>query len=328
MTFKIIPFNKAAGKESNKEINFILDYTYNILLDQFDIIWKNLYKKYTKDKNLLTFIDNVKKESENFSFTNILFEYYSNNNLDINNLYKAMHNIVYTFSSLQSVEEQEISFFLDFLSLLDNTIKKNFITYSLNLLIQNADSLDDRDYIYITHTILKGRRLSTFTINDEKGSLLDNLKTVVEEINKKIIVKGKSLFSNTLRTYTKTNQYIFYKTQQNEVNNEINFELIENINTEYAFNTISLESNALNKSKTFSELLADIHAIIEEETTYDEKVNTLSALFIRNKNLISKNEEKITDFAKRDTISFYLNDIVNIFFNGEQAINTIKYIQE
>jgi hypothetical protein len=100
-----------------------------------------------------------------------------------------MHNIVYTFSSIQSVEEQEISFFLDFLYLLDNTIKKNFITYSLNLLIQNADTLNDRDYIYIAHTILKGRRLSTFTINDEKASLLDNLKTVVNEINKKILVK-------------------------------------------------------------------------------------------------------------------------------------------
>lgn len=325
MSFKVIPFNKVK-ENNNKEINYILDYTYNILLDQFEIIWDNLYKKYQKEKNLLKFIENVKKESEDFSFTNILFEYYSDNHLDINNLYKAMHNIVYTFSSIQSVEEQEISFFLDFLYLLDNTIKKNFITYSLNLLIQNADTLNDRDYIYIAHTILKGRRLSTFTINDEKASLLDNLKTVVNEINKKILVKWKSLFSNTLRTYTKTNQYIFYKVQQNEVNNEVNFELIENINTEYAFNTISVESNSLNKSKTFSELLSDIHSIIEEEITYEEKMNTLSALFIRNKNLISKNEEKMTDFAKRDNISFYLNDIVNIFFNWEKAINNINYV--
>lgn len=325
MSFKVIPFNKVK-ENNNKEINYILDYTYNILLDQFEIIWDNLYKKYQKEKNLLKFIENVKKESEGFSFTNILFEYYSDNHLDINNLYKAMHNIVYTFSSIQSVEEQEISFFLDFLYLLDNTIKKNFITYSLNLLIQNADTLNDRDYIYIAHTILKGRRLSTFTINDEKASLLDNLKTVVNEINKKILVKWKSLFSNTLRTYTKTNQYIFYKVQQNEVNNEVNFELIENINTEYAFNTISVESNSLNKSKTFSELLSDIHSIIEEEITYEEKMNTLSALFIRNKNLISKNEEKMTDFAKRDNISFYLNDIVNIFFNWEKAINNINYV--
>ena len=325
MSFKVIPFNKVK-ENNNKEINYILDYTYNILLDQFEIIWDNLYKKYQKEKNLLKFIENVKKESEDFSFTNILFEYYSDNHLDINNLYKAMHNIVYTFSSRQSVKEQEISFFLDFLYLLDNTIKKNFITYSLNLLIQNADTLNDRDYIYIAHTILKGRRLSTFTINDEKASLLDNLKTVVNEINKKILVKWKSLFSNTLRTYTKTNQYIFYKVQQNEVNNEVNFELIENINTEYAFNTISVESNSLNKSKTFSELLSDIHSIIEEEITYEEKMNTLSALFIRNKNLISKNEEKMTDFAKRDNISFYLNDIVNIFFNWEKAINNINYV--
>lgn len=312
--FKVIPFQ---NKEISDEINFILDDCYNKLLDEFDIIAKNIYKKHKDNLNL--YLKTVKEESKDFAFSKILFDYYTNNNIPIHNLYYAMHNIVYSFSAVRELEEQEISFFIDFLLLLDNTIKKNFITYSINIFIENTDVISVSEYIRIVHTLLEGRRISTFQADVNNNNLTEMLKDSMKSVNKKIMVKGKSIFSNTLRTYTKTNQYIFYKQKNHEVGSEVNFELIESINTDYSFNLWTVDSGALERVKDYKDLLLEIDNIIKEENSfYQEKVNTLSSLLVKNKNVVSKNKNKIISYSKSDEVSFYLADLIDIFFQAEK----------
>lgn len=312
------------AKKKGFDINLTMDSIYDWIKDDFRNHYSHIKSSNLKSNFYNSFLDNIIQKKNEISFKQKLFEYIVDKQVDIEELYKEMHNVVYNYCAISqlSEQEQERNFFIKYFDHFDVTIKNNYIAYMIfeflkDIKNENKESIVDRSfYIQLVNLLLKNRKITTFKITEEDLSknYFDILYNSVERVYKLVMIKGKSLFSNNLTMYVKVNQYHFYHKENNQ--RDVDMSLNRNINENYSNSSNSYSIKTAEKFDNISDLLKDFEeTITNDQLLIPEKKWLLVNSIITNQKLIIKNKETIFSFLKKNqNISIYLYDYINFVF--------------